>query len=156
MVFSVKELSSLHVKQSNQNHESYKNIYSKIVNLIKKKNEYGEVTLDFEIPLFPINVPFSYNPSHCARYCREKLKRGGFDTTMYGNTLRINWGERLRVYKKKSVASIGSVNLQKEALLSRVPAVTSKTNGDIMYIETKSTEPLAAKLARLNARIAMK
>lgn len=155
MVFSVKELSTLNVKQSNLNHEAYKKIYLKIVNLIKKRNELGQGSLDFEIPLFPVDVPFSYNPSHCARYCSEKLKRGGFETEMSGNTIKIEWEKPMKKHMKRSVKNCGVENLKKQSNRASIPVVSSKTNGEILHIQTKTAEPLAAKLARLNARIAM-
>lgn len=155
MVFSVKELSALHIKNSNVNHEAYKSIYLKIVNLIKKQNEIGAVSLEYEIPLFPIDMPFTYNPSHCARYVREKLERGGFDVDMIGNTIRVGWGKTLKKYTTRNVKKCGVTNLARDTKRSSIPVVSSKTNGEILHISTTTKEPLAAKLARLNARIAM-
>ena len=157
MVLKVKDLSLQNVKVANSNHEFYKTVYKKITKVIEKQHANGNTEAVYDIPLFPIDSPSTYNPSHCMRYCVEKLKRGGFEVITISNAIHITWGRKLKECVKKFAPKAVSDRDLRKSDVQKIPVVSSKMNGDVMHIQTKKApEPLTAKLARLNARIAMK
>jgi len=84
------EARRLRVNKGNVNHETYKEIYGKVSGRIKSAATRGETSLEYRIPPLIPGRPM-YNISHAVRYNSDKLRNAGFEVSVDGDLLRINW-----------------------------------------------------------------
>jgi hypothetical protein len=76
--------------RGNVNHETYKDINTKINNRIKLAASRGETNTQYRIPHLVPGRPL-YEISHAIRYNRDKLLRAGFRVDVVEDTLRVDW-----------------------------------------------------------------
>jgi hypothetical protein len=133
----VKDLTSKEIQRAKLNHETYKELYLKTTDHVRRRNELGFTTTRYHVPSFIVGRPI-FNHDHAVRYVTEKLQKGGFKVIKDDNEIIIDWTKQKKdVIRKKA---------PKEACKS-----TSTSGGK----KPKIDEPLHVKLARLNHKLTM-
>ena len=94
------EARQLRVSKGAVNHETYKEIYSKLSNRIKLAAGRGETSLEYHVPPLIPGRPM-YDISHAVRYNADKLRHAGFAVDIDADLLRVDWTAPAPVPKEK-------------------------------------------------------
>ena len=142
----VSDLTGKELDRARQNHETYKSLYAKCAEHIKRRNEMGHTVTRYHVPGFVVGRPL-FNHAHAVRYIREKLERGKFEVVQHGSgELVIDWTtQKKRVIRKQA---------PKQAIVDDVPRPVRDRHVDKTK-KTKIDEPLHVRLARLNYQLKM-
>ena len=92
------EARQLRVSKGAVNHATYKGIFEKIAERVRRRASRGESTLEYGVPALVPGRPV-YDPRHAVRYCVDKLTQRGFvveETPPGSGTLAINWRKEIQ------------------------------------------------------------
>ena len=145
----VSDLTGKELDRARQNHQTYKELYEKCAEHIRRRNEMGHTTTRYHVPGFVVGRPI-FNHAHAVRYITEKLERGQFNVSLRGTAeLDIDWTRAKRdVIRKKAPKEAKKPPPQEQPQSlrsSRGPPPPRK----------KIEEPLHVRLARLNHELKM-
>ena len=102
-MLSVRELLVRDDNRAREHHESYKILYHKAANHIRRRNILGFKSTVWTVDSFiPGRRPFEY--THAVRYVCEKLRKGGFEAFVDEQTLAIvvDWSPAAQARSKKT------------------------------------------------------
>lgn len=101
-MLTVSDLSQPNIQRAQKNHETYKLLYLKCAEHIKRKHSVGCRTTIYDIPEFVVGRP-TFTHSHAIRYVSDKLRRGGFDVHKDEHgVLTIDWTRGVRRALRRS------------------------------------------------------
>jgi hypothetical protein len=146
--------------RSQENHKTYKMLYEKCANHIRRRHALGHTKTIWTVDSIVIGRPvFTYE--HALRYIVEKLRKGGFDAYIDRDTyaIVISWEPKRVKASRHSSSSSKKNDARKEkvsndivnAWLHDAPLDTKKNKKQ----KQNQNEPLEMRLKRLHARIAV-
>ena len=149
-MLSVRELLVRDDNRAREHHESYKILYEKTANHIRRRNILGFKSTVWTVDSFiPGRRPFEY--THAVRYVCEKLRKGGFEAFVDEQTLAIvvDWSPTAQARTKKKTKKTNDSRAKKvdEQILKRW-----NDDDEKRMSEKAKKEDLQQRLKRLNAQ----
>ena len=158
-MLNIKELNEKDRARARQNHETYKILYEKCANHIRRRHALGHKYTTWKVDGIVLGRPV-YTYEHALRYIVEKLRKGGFEAYIDQETLDlvISWGEKKKSSKKKSSSSKSKERDARKASVSN-DIVSAWMNDSSTIPKSKKKKGISAgdslemRLKRLNAQI---
>lgn len=88
---TVAELAGVREQRAGVNHETYRMLWDQVQETVRARNSVGAREFTWHVPPLVPGRPL-YDPSHAARYVRDKLRRGGFGVAPAGpSSMLVSW-----------------------------------------------------------------
>ena len=161
------ELQARDRARSQENHKTYKMLYEKCANHVRRRHALGYRKTLWTVDSIVIGRPvFTYE--HALRYIVEKLRKGGFDAYIDRDTyaIVISWESKKSKTKTRSTSSskktstTKSCDARKEKVSKDI--VNAWLHDEPLKSSTKKqkkklpqNDPLELRLKRLHAKIAI-
>jgi len=161
----IRELNERDRARADENHKTYKLLYEKCANHIRRRHSLGHVNTVWTVDSIVIGRPvFTYE--HALRYIVEKLRKGGFDAYIDRDTYAIvvSWDSSTKKKRKSSSGSESASTPVKDARKKKVSDdILNAWLHDTPLSKQKkkqkksvsSHDPLDLRLKRLQAKISI-
>ena len=157
-MLKINELNAKDKARAKENHITYKMLYEKCANHIRRRHALGYRTTTWMVDSIVIGRPV-YTYEHALRYIVEKLRKGGFTAYIDRDTyeIMISWEKKKRSDSSKHHASTSSDARKKKVSDDIVNAWLHDTPVKKKSKTSKPTtnDPLSVRLKRLNAKISI-
>lgn len=121
MTITVHALTRTDVERSKHNHETYKMLYERCVQTIRRVHQAGNAELYWTVPAFVFERNL-YDVDHAVRYIRDKLRIGGFDVNVLDRTtLNVTWHAKARKAAQKQLHKTIRAEASKRAAAAAPP-----------------------------------
>lgn len=160
-MLNINELNEKDRARARQNHETYKILYEKCANHIRRRHALGHKYTTWKVDGIVIGRPI-YTYEHALRYIVEKLRKGGFEAYIDQETLDlvISWGKKKKKESNKKSSSSKSKerDVRKASVSNDIVSAWMNDSSTIPKSKkkrgTSSTgDSLEMRLKRLNAQI---
>lgn len=159
-MLNINELNEKDKARARQNHETYKMLYEKCANHIRRRHALGHKFTTWKVDGIVLGRPV-YTYEHALRYIVEKLRKGGFEAYIDQETLDlvISWEKKKKASNKNSSSTKPKERDARKASVSN-DIVSAWMNDSATIPKSKKKkgtsttgDSLEMRLKRLNAQI---
>lgn len=157
----INELNAKDKARAQENHMTYKMLYEKCANHIRRRHALGHRTTTWMVDGIVIGRPV-YTYEHALRYIVEKLRKGGFSAYIDRETYEIviSWETKKRGGSKHRASSSSTTTGDARKKKVSNDIVNAWLHDTPIKKKSKSSkpstnDPLSVRLKRLNAKISI-